>query len=207
MLPGEARHVLCDRLHHVADQLAMSSQTPLRTFEIDIRLSLGFFNIESESEEINQAIAHGLALLKPLRRIRTHFVSIFMHKVGQPDLDLIPTKPNPDDPLQIFLVSFRKDLKDVDVLPPRDPLLTGYSQLTELVSQMRQHPYWLVSDHEEMRLVLRNGRSARESDDREALKKTYSDLWNILKKWNEEHENFVKQMKQSFQSMPAPAQW
>ncbi len=110
---------------------------------------------------------------------------------------MLPVYPREEESINRFVQSCCAELTDSLVPPPRSPVLVRFGQLAEVVLQMGQHPFWRETDIEEMEILLNNGRSAREANDMKAMILVFRDVFHKLKKYNSDHQDFMKQMKQS----------
>jgi hypothetical protein len=203
IIPEEAdRNLLCDYLHRLVESLVTNNQVPLRNLDISIRVR-GI----SEGDDVqanSKAIVHCQALINPIRRLRTRaasVVSLIRTGVRDREINMLPAHSKEEDSINKFVQSFCAELTNLLVPPSKSPILVRFGQLTEVVSQMSQHPFWRESDIEEMEFILNNGRSAREANDMKAVMSGFRDVYDMLKKYNSSHQDFMKQMKQSFETM------
>lgn len=197
---GEAeRNLLCDYLHRSVERLVMNNQVPLQNLDISIRIQ-GISDIDN-GQANSKSIAHCQALINPIRRLRTRtarIVSLTRTGNGNRDIDMLHLPPNDEHSINEFVRSCCAELTNLLVPSPSFPVLTRFGQLTQLISQMSQHPFWRDTDIEEMEFLLDNGRSAREANDMTAMMLILRDVLEKLRKFNDSHQDFMKRMKQSF---------
>jgi hypothetical protein len=202
------RNLLCDYLHRLVERLVTNNQVPLRN--LDISICVRGISDGDDAQANSKAIAHCQALINPIRRLRTRaasVVSLIRTGDGNREIDMLPVHPKEEDSINKFVQSCCAELTDLLVPPPRSPVLVQFGQLVEVVSQMGQHPFWRETDIEEIEFLLNNGRSAREANDIKAMMSVFSDVFDMLKKYNSDHQDFMKQMKQSFEKMRSNGKW
>ena len=203
ILAEAERNLLCDYLHRLVERLIRNHQAPLRNLDISIRVQ-GISDGDDDAQANSKAIAHCQALLNPIRRLRARaasVVSLIRTGDGNREINMLPVHPKEEDSVNKFVQGCCAELTDLLVPPPRSPVLVRFGQLTEVVSQMGQHPFWRETDIEEMEFLLNNGRSAREANDMKAMMSVFRDVIGILEKYNSDHQDFMKQMKQSIETM------
>ena len=201
ILAEAERNLLCDYLHRLVEGLVTDKQAPLRNLDISIRV----YGISDDDARANsKAIVHCQSLVKPLRRLRSHTASLVsLVRIGEGfrEISMLPVHRKEEDSCSRFVQSCCAELTDSLVPPPRSPVLVRFGQLAELVSQMIEYPFWRETDIEEIEILLSNGRSAREANDIRALVSVFRDLGNKVTKYNSDHQDFMKQMRQSFENM------
>ena len=198
ILAEAERNLLCDYLYRVVDRLVTSTQPCLQNLDISVRIQ-GILN-EDDAQANFKAITHCQALMNPIRRLRSRTASIVtLIRIGKGnrEIHLLSVYPKEEDSIKKFVQSCCAELTGSLVPPSRSPVLVLFCQLAELVSQMGQHPFWRDTDIEEMEILLSSGRSAREAHDMKAMKSLFVDVFNKLTKYNSDHLDFMKQMKQS----------
>jgi hypothetical protein len=196
------RNLLCDYLHQLVEGLVTNNQIPLRNLDISIRVQ--GISDGGDAQANSKAIAHCRALLNPIRRLRTRtasIVSLIRTGNGNGEINMLSVPPKEEDSINEFVQSCRAELTDLLVPPPRSPVLARFGQLTEILSQMSQHPFWRETDVEEMEFLLNNGRSAREANDMKAMMSVFREVFDMLKKYNSDHQDFMKRIKQSVETM------
>ncbi len=200
ILAEAERNLLCDYLHRLVESLVTNNQAPLRNLDISIRVQ--GISDDDDARANSKAILHCQALVKPIRRLRSRtasLVSLIRTGDGFREINMLPIHSKEEDSINSFVQSCCTELTDSLVPPPRSPVLVRFGQLAELVSQMCEHPFWRETDIEEMEILLSNGRSAREANDVKALVSVFRDVFDKLKKYNSDHQEFMKQMKQSYE--------
>jgi hypothetical protein len=196
------RNMLCDSLHQVVDRLVGNHRMPLRNLDIRIRVKLSG---RVDSDHANSvAITHCRSLLNPLRRLRTRIartISLSRFDYGYEDVDLLGISRAADSArVRQFVSACRTELTKSPWPPPENPILVRFGQLAELVSQMSNHPFWRIEDLRGMEEVLRKGRCARESNDMDGMLSTFRTLFEILRAYHSSHQDFMKQITQSFRT-------
>lgn len=195
------RNILCDYLHRLVECLVINNQVPLRSLDINIRI-LGLSD-RSIPQVNSKAIEHCQALFNSIRRLRTRTVTaaclIKSSNGDYREIDLLAIPPNNENSINKSLETYCEELTSMALPQLKSLVLVRYGQLTEIVSQMSQHPYWRETDLEDMDFILHNGRSAREADDINAMDSAFRELFNMLKKFNSDHQGFMKQMKQTLE--------
>ena len=196
------RNLLCDYLHRLVERLVTNNQSSLRKLDISIRIQ--GISDDDDVRANSKAIAHCQALVNPIRRLRSRtasLVSLIRTGNGNREINMLPIHSKEEDSINRFVHSCCAELTDSLVPPPRNPVLVRFGQLAELVSQMGQHPFWRETDIEEMEILLSIGRSAREANDMKAIMSVFGDVFDKLKKYHSDHQDFMKQMKQSYETM------
>jgi hypothetical protein len=197
------RNLLCDYLHRFVKRLVTNNQVPLRNLDISIRVQ--GISDDDDAEANSKAIAHCKALVNPIRRLRTRtasVVSLIRTGNGNREINMLTVHPrNEEDSINKFVQSCCAELTDLLVPPPRSPALVRFGQLTEIVSKMSQHQYWRLADIEEMEFLLNNARSAREANDMEAMMSVFCRVFGMLKTYDSDHRDFMKQIKQCVETM------
>ena len=202
ILAEAERNLLCDYLHRMVEGLVTKNQAPLRDLAISIRVH--GISDDDELRASSKALVHCQALVKPIRRLRSHtanIVSLTRTGDGYKEINLLPVHSNGDDPISKFVQTCCAELTQPLNPPPKSAVLMRFGQLADLVSQMVEHPFWRETDIEEIEILLSNGRSAREANDIKALISVFRDVFDKLKKYNADHQDFMKQMKQSYEIM------
>ena len=202
ILAEAERNLLCDYLHRLVESLVTNNQAPLRNLDISIRVQ--GISDDDDARANSKAIVHCQALVKPIRRLRSRtasLISLIRTGDGFREINMLPVQSKEDNSINMFVQSCCAELTDSLVPPPKSPVLVRFGQLAELVSQMCEHPFWRETDIEEMEILLSNGRSAREANDIKALVSVFRDVFDKLKKYNSDHQDFMKQMKQSYELM------
>jgi hypothetical protein len=194
--------MLCDYSHRLVDCFLENKQLPLRN--LDITICIRGLPIGDEAKANSEGIAHCVALMNPIRRLRTHTASVISFKrtlSGDTETSMLPTSPEEEDLNHKSVQSCRTELTESPIPPQRSPILVRFAQLAGIVSRMSQHPFWREEDVEEMEFVLNNGRSARENDDMKAMMSAFQEVFEMLKKYNADHQEFIKKMNQCFAMM------
>ena len=202
ILAEAERNVLCDYLHRMVEGLVTKNQAPLRNLDIGIRVH--GISDDDDARADSKALVHCQALVKPIRRLRSrtaNLVSLTRTGDGLKEINLLPVHSKEDDQISRFVRNCCAELTHSLKPPPKSPVLLRFGQLAELVSQMCEHPFWRETDVEEIEILLSNGRSAREANDIKALISVFRDVFDKLKKYNADHQEFMKQMKQSYEIM------
>ena len=196
------RNLLCDYLHQLVERLIMTNQASLQNLDISIRIH-GIPDGENARAN-SEALAHCQALMKPIRRLRSRTASLVsLIRIGNGDrkISLVPIYPKKEDLVIRFIQTCCAKLTTSLAPPPRSPVLVRFDQLAEVVSQMGQHSFWREADIEEMEIVLSHARSARETDDMKAMTSVFRNISDKLKKYNSDHVDFMKQMRQTYETM------
>ena len=204
ILAEAERNVLCDYLHRMVEGLVTKNQAPLRNLDISIRVHGISVSDDDDASANSKALMHCQALVKPIRRLRSrtaNLVSLTRTGDGLKEINLLPVHSKEDDQISRFVRNCCAELTHSLKPPPKSPVLLRFGQLAELVSQMCEHPFWRETDIEEIEILLSNGRSAREANDIKALISVFRDVFDKLKKYNADHQDFMKQMKQSYEIM------
>ena len=202
ILAEAERNLLCDYLHRMVEGLVTKNQAPLRNLDISIRVH--GISDDDDARANSKALVHCQALVKPIRRLRSrtaNLVSLTRTSDGLKETNLLPVHSKEDDQISRFVQNCCAELTHSLKPPPKSPVLLRFGQLAELVSQMVEHPFWRETDIEEIEILLSNGRSAREANDIKALISVFRDVFDKLKKYNADHQEFMKQMKQSYEIM------
>lgn len=203
ILAEAERNLLCDYLHRMVEGLVTGSQAPLRNLDISIRVH--GISEDDVAQAKSKAMVHYQALVKPIRRLRSHtanLVSLIRTGDGYKENNLLPVHSKADDQISRFVRDCCAELTAPPLTPPpKSAVLIRFGQLAYLVSQMCEHPFWRETDVEEIEILLSNGRSAREANDIKALIAVFRDVFDKLKKYNADHQEFMKQMKQSYEIM------
>ncbi len=198
ILAEAERNLLCDYLYRVVESLVTNTQAFLQN--LDISICIQGISDDDDARANSKAIAHCQALVNPIRRLRSRtasLVSLIRTGNGNREINMLPVYPREEESINRFVQSCCAELTDSLVPPPRSPVLVRFGQLAEVVLQMGQHPFWRETDIEEMEILLSNGRSAREANDMKAMILVFRDVFHKLKKYNSDHQDFMKQMKQS----------
>ena len=196
------RNLLCDDLHRLVERLIRDDQPSLRDLDISIRIQ-GIPD-DDDARANSKAIAHCQALVNPIRRLRSRTASLtFLIRIvdGNREINLLTAHPKEEDSVNEFVQSCCAELTGSLVPPPTSPAVLQFGQLAKVVSQMGQHPFWRETDINEMGILLNHGRSAREANDMKALNSVFHDVFDKLKKYNSDHQDFMKQMKQIYETM------
>jgi hypothetical protein len=196
------RNVLCDYLHRVVECLVTNNQIPLR--KVDISISIHGIKNDDENQANSEAITHCQGLIKPIQRLRTNIaniVSLTRIDNGNKKVQIFPVHAEKDSSIARFVQSCCLELTDQAVPPPKSLVLTQFDQLTAILSQMSQYPFWRIADIEEMEFLLNNGRSAREANDIKAMMSVFRSASDMLKTYHFAHQDFMNQMKQSIDLM------
>ena len=202
ILAEAERNLLCDYLHRLVEGLVTDNQAPLRNLDISVRVQ--GISDDDDARANSKAILHCQALVKPIRRLRSRtasLVSLIRTGEGFREIDMLPVHSKEEDPISRFVRSCCAELTDSLVPPPRSPVLVRFGQLAELVSKMCEYPFWRETDIEEIEILLSNGRSAREANDIKALISVFRGVFDKVTKYNSDHQDFMKQMRQSFEDM------
>jgi hypothetical protein len=198
-IPTEVdRNLLSDYSHRFIHCLLANKQSPLPNLDITICIRE---LVGDEARANYEGIAHCQALINPMRRLRTHTASIisFNRIIGEKEISMLPPSPKGEHLADKFVQDFCAEITKSPI-PQRSPILITFAQLAEIVSRMSQHPFW--SDHvEEMESILSNGRSARETQDVEAMMSAFREVFEMHKKYNADHREFIKKMNRCFAMM------
>ena len=202
ILAEAERNLLCDYLHRLVEGLVTDNQAPLRNLDISVRIH--GISDDDDAQANSKAIVHCQALVKPIRRLRSRtasLVSLIRTGEGFREINMLPVHSKEGDSISRFVQSCCAELTDSLVPPPRSPVLVRFAQLAELVAKMCEYPFWRETDIEEIEILLSNGRSAREANDIKALISVFRDVFDKVTKYNSDHQDFMKQMRQSFENM------
>lgn len=204
ILAEAERHLLCDYLHRMVEGLVTTgNQAPLRNLDISVRVH--GVSDDDDARANSKAMVHVQALVKPIRRLRSrtaNVVSLIRSSDGFKEVNLLPIHSKEEHPISRFVQSCCAELTDPPLKPPpKSAVLMRFGQLADLVSQMCEHPFWREPDMEEIEILLSNGRAAREANDIKALISVFRDVFEKLRKYNADHQEFMKQMKQSYEIM------
>ena len=202
ILAEAERNLLCDYLHRLVEGLVSDNQARLRNLDISVRIQ-GIAE-DDDAQANSKAIVHCQALVKPIRRLRSRtasLVSLIRTSEGFREINMLPVHSKEEDSISRFVQSCCAELTDSLVPPPKSPVLVRFAQLAELVAKMCEYPFWRETDIEEIEMLLSNGRSAREANDIKALISVFRDVFDKVTKYNSDHQDFMKQMRQSFENM------
>ena len=202
ILAEAERNLLCDYLHRLVERLVTNNQSPLGN--LDISICIQGISDDDDARANSKAIAHCQALINPVRRLRSctaSLVSLIRIGNGSREIDMLPSHLKEEDSINTFVQGCCAELTDSLVPPPRSLVLVRFGQLAEIMSQMSQHPFWRETDIEEMEILLSNGRSAREANDMKAMVSVFCDVFYKLNKYHSDHQDFMKQMKQSCETV------
>ena len=202
ILAEAERNLLCDYSHRLVERLDASNQAPLSN--LDISLYIQGISDDDIFRADSKAIAHCQALINPIRRLRSRnasLVSMIRTGTGSQEINMLPKNLQQEDPVNIFVQSCCAELTSSIMSPPRSLVLVQFGRLAEIISQMSQHTFWRETDREEMGILLGNGRSARETNDMKAMVSVFRDVFHKLNKYHSDHQDFMKQMKQSCETV------
>lgn len=205
------RHLLCDSLHRVVELFISDDQHTIRNLDISIMM-LGIQVGDAKTKKA--VISHAESLLEPFRRLRNvskpRVVSISIpepltpgifgpmgitmaHNQDRPGIDLIrdlDSRPTFNHPIQSFIEEFCKELASSDP-PPESHALKYFAMLANTISEMSEHPYWLVSDLDDMDKWLEIARAAREGNDLKSMKSVYAKMVIKLKEYSSSYKDFM----------------
>ena len=202
ILAEAERDLLTDYLHRLVERLVASSQATLSN--LDISLYIRGISDDDILRANSEAIAHCQALINPIRRLRSRnarLVSIIRTGTGSQEINMLTENLKEEDSVNKFVQSCCAELTSSIMSRPRSLVLVQFGRLAEIISQMSQHPFWRETDREEMGILLSNGRSAREANDTKAMVLVFRDVFHKLNRYHSDHLDFIKQMKQSLETV------
>ena len=202
ILAEAERNLLCDYSHRLVEQLLASNQALLS--KIDVSFFIQGIPDDDTSRANSEALTHCQALINPIRRLRSRnarIVSIIRTSAAHQEIDMFSEDLKQKDQVNTFRQNCCTELTSSTLSPPRSPVLVQFGRLVDIISRMSQHPFWRETDREEMGILLGNGRSAREANDMKAMVSVFREVFLKLSKYHSDHQDFIKLMKQSCESI------
>lgn len=196
-----ARTLVCESIHQLVQCLNDKCKS-LQSIKIDIRfIATTLKNIDDETAN-SEAMKYCLALLKPFTYLTLRCQSqLNLWRLNNECDETIPIPLHLDKGATEQLLPFtrrRQRLGDFNFDYIDTKILEQYRQLTRMVNQMMHHPHGPVAPSNEMEVFLREGRLARERGSYEDMADVCTRVKARLFDYNETHQVFMAEMKESF---------